>query len=119
MMVMITIPLPYMRASFCEISGLSLQKKNSYIQRNSDRLTRKTLMDPSTYRKKVKSFSSKNGKTKRTTTSLKKHKIPIVRNSSQNVFTIARTKDGFCFLLHSARHVLKMESPIKNYSNFS
>lgn len=40
-MVIITIPLPYMRASFCEISGLSLQK-NSYIKINSDRLTRKT-----------------------------------------------------------------------------
>lgn len=60
-----------------------------------------------THRKYDKRFSNKKGRIKRTTTSLKKQSIPMVRHSGQNAFIAARTNEGFAFFLHSSRHFLQ------------
>lgn len=53
------------------------------------------------YRKYDNRFSNKNGNINRATTSFIKHNPPITKNSYQNVLTIARTRDGFSFVLYS------------------
>lgn len=70
------------------------------------------------YLKYDKSLSNKNGRINRTTTSFKKHKTPITSISTQNVFAMARSNDGFSFLYsicHILFNALKKKKEIKTY----
>lgn len=60
------------------------------------------------YRKNDSNFSNSNGRVNRATTLCRKHNKAIIKNSCQNVFTIARTKDEFLpFVLHSICQYLR------------
>lgn len=64
--------------------------------------------DQNIYRKYDKSFSNKNANVNRLIQSVKRHKIPKISSSFQNVFTNTLNNDGHACSVCSARQTLKL-----------